>query len=118
MAKAKPAETTTAAATPAATPAATVEKKLAGPRGPAGISLEAKITLGEQTVKEEGKPDRQVPYGKANNPKREGTKAAARFETYKNGMTVKAALEAGHKPRHIVKDKNKGYIVVAEPAPK
>lgn len=89
------------------------------PKGPRGIPLDAKIHLGEQTVKEEGKPDRKVPYGAKNNPKRAGTKAAARFETYKNGMTVEAALKAGHKPRHVVKDQKKGYIVVSggTPAP-
>lgn len=98
------AEATTTAATAA-------EKKKGAPRGPRGIPMDAKIKLGVQTIKEEGKPDKTVPYGAKNNPKREGTKAATRFETYKNGMTVEAALKAGHKPRHILKDKAKGYIL-------
>lgn len=101
-----------AAATTTAAAAAPAPKAKPAPRGPAGIPLDAKIHLGEQTIKEEGKPDRVVPYGAKNNPKRAETKAAARFETYKNGMTVKAALEAGHKPRHLVKDQKKGYIKI------
>lgn len=92
----------------AAAPAA---KKQGAPRGPRGIPLDAKIAFGVQKVAAEGdKPAKEIPYGPKNNPKREGTKAAARFDLYKAGMTVAKAIEAGMKSRHIIKDVKKGYI--------
>ena len=44
------------------------------------------------------------------NPKREGAGSYDRFEKYKNGMTVTAALEAGMAICNLVNDYNKGYI--------
>lgn len=73
------------------------------------IALDQKIALG---VDSESKP-----YGAKNNPKREGTKAAERFESYKNGMTVAKAIEAGMKPRHIRRDAEHGYITLSGGTP-
>lgn len=48
------------------------------------------------------------------NPKREGTPSAARFALYKDGMTVKAAKEAGVKAADISYDSEKGFITLTE----
>ncbi len=44
------------------------------------------------------------------NPKREGTKAHARFELYRDGMTVAEFLQAGGSPTDIRWDVKHGYI--------
>lgn len=48
----------------------------------------------------------------AGNPKKAGSKRAARFALYRDGMTVAQALEAGLYQRDIDKDLKKGYIAV------
>lgn len=50
------------------------------------------------------------------NPKREGSKAFERFEFYKDGMTVKAAKEAGVTSSDIRYDTEHNFISVTEPA--
>lgn len=96
---------TAAAAAPAAA------KPAAGPRGPKGIPLDGKIRFGSHAVKDDKGVETTVHYGPKHNPKRDGTKAAARFSNYKDGMTVAKALEFS-KPRHITKDVGKGFISI------
>ena len=52
------------------------------------------------------------------NPKREGSASHTRFALYKDGMTVKAAKEAGVTPADLGYDEGKAYISItpAEPA--
>lgn len=50
------------------------------------------------------------------NPKREGSKASERFAYYKDGMTVKAAKEAGVTASDIAYDSEHKFILVTEPA--
>lgn len=49
-------------------------------------------------------------YGPENNPKRVGSSSHGRFASYRDGMTVKEAIEAGLKRDDITWDVNKGYI--------
>lgn len=59
------------------------------------------------------------PYGPKNNPKRAGSASAARFDKYKDGMTVGAAKEAGLTASDISYDSEHGYIELrAAAAPK
>lgn len=50
------------------------------------------------------------------NPKREGSKAAERFASYKDGMTVKQAKDAGLTAADLSYDAEHNYISVTEPA--
>ena len=52
-------------------------------------------------------------YGPDNNPKRAGTESANRFALYKNGMTVKDALDAGVRSADIDWDVKHEFIKVA-----
>jgi hypothetical protein len=49
------------------------------------------------------------------NPKREGTSSHARFELYKDGMTVAAFLKKGGFLADIRWDADKGFIELVEP---
>lgn len=51
-------------------------------------------------------------YGASNNPKREGSASADRFNMYKEGMTIEQALTAGVKTTDILWDLKKGFITV------
>lgn len=51
------------------------------------------------------------------NPKREGTPSFDRFALYQDGMTVKAAKEAGVKAADITYDEAKGFISLTAGAP-
>lgn len=53
-----------------------------------------------------------VVYSKANNPKRAGSASYARFDKYVDGMSVKAAKEAGITLSDIRWDIDKGYISI------
>lgn len=46
------------------------------------------------------------------NPKREGSGAHARFQLYRNGMTVQEALTAGMSTGNVVHDEEMGYIKI------
>lgn len=50
------------------------------------------------------------PYGAENNPKKAGTATHGRFAKYADGMTVKAALEAGLTRGDLSYDKDKKFI--------
>lgn len=50
------------------------------------------------------------PYGAENNPKKAGTATHGRFAKYVDGMTVKAALEAGLTRGDLSYDKDKKFI--------
>ena len=56
-------------------------------------------------------------YGPKNNPKREGSSASERFAKYREGMTVKAAKEAGITASDVRYDSDHGYIEVRVPTP-
>lgn len=47
------------------------------------------------------------------NPKRAGSKGAARFDLYKDGMTVAQAKEAGVTAADLAYDSGKGFITIA-----
>lgn len=53
-------------------------------------------------------------YGPDNNPKRPGSKSAVRFALYKQGMTVKAAIDAGLESGDLVNDthETRKFIVI------
>jgi len=51
-------------------------------------------------------------YGASNNPKRDGSASADRFNMYKEGMTIEQALTAGVKTTDISWDLKKGFITV------
>ena len=66
-----------------------------------------------------GTDEKGVPYGGENTPKRsENTKNL--FAIYRDGMTVKEALEAGLTRSNIRRDRRAGFITITnpEPAPK
>lgn len=48
------------------------------------------------------------------NPKRKGTKAAVRFDLYKNGMTVGEYIAAGGKSADVLFDANAKHIIVTD----
>ena len=73
---------------------ATGEAKTTG-RGPKGVPDSAKITLLAKS-----------------NPKREGSKAHARFAKYVDGMTVAQALDAGVITPDLVYDTKHGFISI------
>lgn len=75
-----------------------------GPKLPRGITETQVIRL------QSDKDGKQ--YGAENNPKRPGSKAAVRFALYKDGMTVRQALEAGLDPGDLAYDSNKQFIVL------
>lgn len=79
------------------TPLVTAAKKANGKKssGSGGFSPTAKITL-------------LVPK----NPKREGTKAHAKFAKYKNGMTVQAFIDGGGRAFSLAWDVKRKYISV------
>lgn len=58
-------------------------------------------------------PEQKITILAKENPKRAGSTAAERFALYKNGMTVKAALEAGVKAADLSWDAAKGHISIA-----
>lgn len=76
--------------TPAAEAPAAEEVKSRGPRG---VAETAKITLLAKT-----------------NPKREGSKAHARFAAYRDGQSVGEALDAGVTTPDLVYDAKHGFI--------
>lgn len=82
-------------------------KQAKAPRPPA-FPPKSKIAFG--TDKEDNA------YGPKNNPKREGTNAAAMFALYKSGMTVEKALEAGITVADLKHNESKGFIVITPPA--
>jgi hypothetical protein len=104
MAK-KPAKTVESTAAEAAAAAATAAVAAASEsskentevktRGPRGVSESALITL--------------LVVG---NPKRDGSKAHARFAFYSNGMTVGAALDAGVTTPDLGYDTKHGFISI------
>lgn len=68
---------------------------------------EAKITL---LADKDGNP-----YGKDNNPKRQGSKAGERFALYVNGMTVDQAIAAGLTRADLDFDVQKKFIDIKNP---
>jgi len=69
-----------------------------GARGPKGVNIDAsKITILAEK-----------------NPKREGTKAHARFELYKDGMSVREYLEAGGRTSAVKYDLAHEFIKLTE----
>lgn len=70
----------------------------------AKYAADAKITL---LADKEGNS-----YGPKNNPKREGSKAHARFASYKTGMTVEAFLKGDGTTADLDNDVAKGFIKV------
>lgn len=79
------------------------ENKASTKYGP--FELSQKISLQKD---KEGKA-----YGKDNNPKRDGSKAAEVFSLYKDGMTVQEAKDAGIPSADIKFNNDKGYLKVA-----
>ncbi len=55
-------------------------------------------------------PESVITLSAEGNPKRPGSGAHERFGKYKNGMTVKQALEAGVTTADLRHDSAKGYI--------
>jgi hypothetical protein len=90
-------------AAPAVNTETPAEKKEAPAKsiGPKGVELTATITL--------------LVSG---NPKRSGSKAHGRFESYKEGMTVKQALDAGVTTPDLIYDASHSFIKIEGYAPK
>lgn len=86
------------------TAAPKAKKESTGPRPPK-YNPESKITLLKD---KDGKQ-----YDKDNNPKRPGSSSHGRFAAYVNGMTVKAANDAGITSADLDNDTKKGFISVA-----
>lgn len=80
------------------------ENKAAKAPKPPKYAPDAKIVM---LSDKEGKA-----YGKANNPKRAGTKAAERFALYDNGVSVGAFLKNGGTTADLDYDTSKGYVKV------
>ena len=77
-------------------------------RGPKDVSQDATISFG---VDKEGNF-----YGpEVNNPKKEGSKTRTRFALYREGMTIKQALEAGITTADLVYDRDHGFVVFTAP---
>jgi len=53
------------------------------------------------------------PYGKDNNPKRQGSKSGERFALYTNGMTVDQAIAAGITRPDLDFDVQKKFISIS-----
>lgn len=78
----------------------------------ASAARQAKFT--DTSVINFGKNAEGKPYdGSENNPKREGSGAHGRFQLYRDGMTIKEALDAGLSRADINYDSDKGFIVVS-----
>lgn len=61
------------------------------------------------------KSDPRVIVSVTPNPKQPGSKSHARYENYREGMTVSEALEAGLTSADIAHDTKKGFIVLETP---
>ena len=73
-------------------------------KGPKGVPQDAVITFG---VDKDG-----VPYSATeHNPKKEGSKARAKFSLYREGMTIAQALDAGIPTGDLVYDRDHGFVV-------
>lgn len=83
---------------------ADTKEKKAAPKRELKYAKDAKITL---LADKDGKV-----YGPDNNPKNNGSKAAARFAIYKNGMTVQDFVDAGGTRADIDNDVKKKFISV------
>lgn len=109
-------------------------KKAAKAAKPAKAKKEAKAAKPKAAKTEgEGKRDRSPvipknaiirmcndaegkPYGKANNPTREGSAVYDRFRAYKDGITVEKAVAAGARREDIPYHVAKGFITLETPA--
>lgn len=67
----------------------------------------------DESVITMGKNKEGVQYGKDNNPKREGSDSAKRFALYKDGMTVRKALDAGITRGDLNWDAKQKFIKIA-----
>lgn len=114
--------TTMAKKNPAPAPAESkTETAAAAPAakgGPRGVPQDAIIRM------QPDPKDASKIYGPDHNPKRSGSAGHARFALYKDGMTVREAIDAGIWAADITWDKDKGFIKVeggtakaAAPAP-
>lgn len=61
-----------------------------------------------------GTDDKGVPYSAENTPKR-GDNTKTKFSIYRDGMTVKEALDAGLTRSNIRRDRRAGFIVITNP---
>lgn len=73
---------------------------------------------GEKKVKQRGSPsfpaDGVISLRVESNPKRKGSKSFERFDHYKNGQTVEAAVKAGVLYADLKWDSEHGFIAVNE----
>jgi hypothetical protein len=83
-------------------------------------TMKAKAEKAAPAKAKKAKPAKKLPFPETakikilvdENPKRPGSKGAARFDQYRNGMTVAAALEAGITAKDLVWDVDHKFVSI------